>query len=109
MLNGPCMYATCITCQSFLLPFIKLVGKVLFELRDLVAEILPASPAVHVGRKMLVKSTMIVCRQRELIQSDEEVRREGEIVIGLLHWLTEHISAEDMDVEVVHGWVRVDP
>lgn len=96
---------------SFLFPRLELLREVGLELLELVPETPPAAPASHIVFEVAGAAGMsarVVGGQREVVDVDQERRVEGLVVLAVAHALGDHVPREHMDVQVVHGGVRVD-
>ena len=81
----------------------------LFEGCELVLEILPTTPTDHIPLVPIsFPGIGILLRQREVLQLDKERSRERVIVLSMTDTCRMHISANDVNVQMIHRGHRMD-
>ena len=83
----------------------------LLQPRKLIPEVPATSPADKVSPQIPLAARMsphIVLCQREVFQGDEKGRGEAVVVFAMLEAVGEPVPGDHVDVQVRHGWVRVD-
>lgn len=94
--------------HSLLNPLPKLPLNMLLQPRKLIPESLATPPALHLPTRPISRTKPCTSLlKRKLLQLNEEACSKAVVVLPVLQVCAVHVSAEDVDVEMVHGGVCV--
>ena len=93
------------------LPLIKLVGEVLLEPGKLVPESLATPPTNEIPFQISLPagvSPHILLGEGKILQGHEEGRREAVVMLSMLEAGAQHVSGDDVQMEMIHRRMSVD-